>query len=84
MDRTSAVAEGYRYCKLYLAKNKPADSRHFCYAIKRLHMLGAGFLKVRDKACDARRQIDLPIWEGGLSLMILQTEIAHLHCLQVF
>lgn len=43
-------------------------------------MLGAGFLKVRDKALDALRQIDLPIWEGGPSLMILQTEIAHLHC----
>lgn len=47
-------------------------------------MLNAGFLKVRDRAWEALRQLDLPIWEGGLSLMILQTEIAHLHCLQVF
>lgn len=81
MDRSGAVAEGYRYCKLYLAFfKKPADPRYFCHAIKRLHMLGAGFLKVRDKALDALRQIDLPIWEGGPLLMILQTEIAHLHC----
>ena len=28
--------------------------------------------------------LELPIWGGGLSPMILQTEIAHLHRLQVF